>query len=306
MPTIRDSRVATGKERPECFVIMPIGDPDGYDTGHFQRVFEDIFTPACTNAGFQAVRADQVRETNLIHLDVLQRLLQSPIVLCDLSSRNPNVLFELGLRQAFDKPTVLVQEEGTPKIFDIAPLRLTEYRRARRYDEVLEDQRRIGAAIQATHKASNAGSGVNSMVRILALTQPAALPELQQASRDPALQIVLAELNELRSEVRQLLKPETSGEEASLNDAARLSIALGRYGATVEIASGLPERDASILHELSLLREKAGREMARYEERNGHIPETFRLQNFATRTRHDDLLQGITREVPTHLGPGAG
>ena len=41
------------------------------------------------------------------------------------------------LRQAFDKPTVLVQEVGTEKIFDIAPLRYTEYRRELKYREVL-------------------------------------------------------------------------------------------------------------------------------------------------------------------------
>ena len=65
---------------------------------------------ASDTAGFKSVRADEVRQTNLIHLDVLQKLIESPMAICDLSSRNPNVLFELGLRQAFDKPVVLVQE----------------------------------------------------------------------------------------------------------------------------------------------------------------------------------------------------
>src|ERR1044072_1504133 len=91
-------------EKPDCFVIMPITDPDSYVKGHFQHVFDDIFSPACEKAGYRPLRADQVRQTNLIHLDVLQKLIHSPMALCDLSSRNPNVLFELGLRQAFDKP----------------------------------------------------------------------------------------------------------------------------------------------------------------------------------------------------------
>ena len=26
----------------DCFVIMPIGDCDGYNSGHFTRVYEDI------------------------------------------------------------------------------------------------------------------------------------------------------------------------------------------------------------------------------------------------------------------------
>src|ERR1044071_6759240 len=127
-------------DKPHCFVIMPISDPDGYVPGHFKHVFDDIFAPACDKAGFCPIRADQVRQTNLIHLDILQKLIESPMALCDLSSRNPNVLFELGLRQAFDKPVVLVREVGTSDIFDIGPLRYTEYHRERVYHEVLADQ----------------------------------------------------------------------------------------------------------------------------------------------------------------------
>lgn len=200
---VKSAAERVNSEPLECFVIMPVSDPEEYEPGHFQHVFEDIFRPACEKAGYRAIRADQVHETNLIHLDILQRLLQSPMVLCDLSSRNPNVLFELGLRQAFDKPVVLVQEVGTPKIFDIAPLRYTEYRRARVYHEVLEDQKGIEQAIRATQEAFSNGAGVNSVVRILSLTQPANLPDVQEANRDPVLQIIRAELSELRSEIRR-------------------------------------------------------------------------------------------------------
>lgn len=195
--------ISRDSERPECFVIMPISDPDGYPAGHFLRVFEDIFKPACEQAGYIAIRADDVKETNLIHVDVLKRLLTSPVALCDLSSRNPNVLFELGLRQAFDKPVVLVQDIETPSIFDIAPLRSTRYRRARLYHEVLDDQKNIAKAINATAEATDRDEGVNSLVKLLALSKPASIPELKAAESDPALQIIQAEISELRSELRQ-------------------------------------------------------------------------------------------------------
>src|SRR5258708_39934098 len=129
---------------------MPHADPNGYAPEHFRHVFEDLFQPACERAGYRAVRADQILETNFIHLDVLQRILESPMVLCDLSSRNPNVLFELGLRQAFDKPVALVQEIGTPQIFDITPLRFTNYRRNLIYRQALQDQDAIADALIAT------------------------------------------------------------------------------------------------------------------------------------------------------------
>lgn len=186
---------------PECFVIMPVSDPEGYAKGHFRRVYEDIHRPACEKSGFAPIRADDITQTNLIHLDILQKLVDCPMAICDLSSRNPNVLFELGLRQAFDKPTVLVQEEGTPAIFDIAPLRYTTYSGDLRYRDVLEAQRELANAIIATKEATDAGNGANSIVSILSIAGPAALKE---AAPGAIIDLFKSELRSIRSDIRRI------------------------------------------------------------------------------------------------------
>lgn len=189
---------------PICFVIMPISDPRDYKPGHFRRVYEDIITPACERAKFRAIRADDIKESNLIHLDILEKLLDAPMAVCDLSSRNPNVLFELALRQAFDKPVALIREVGTPDVFDIGPLRYTEYRKERIYDEVLEDQQKIADAIRDTSVAHANGEGVNSIVKLLALGR-AALPTVTGGEASAELnRIMLSEIEKLRGEIRGL------------------------------------------------------------------------------------------------------
>jgi hypothetical protein len=208
-----DSTSPNGKpsgssDKPECFVIMPISDPDGYEAGHFRRVYEDLFVPACDKAEYAAVRADQVRQTNLIHLDVLQKIINSPMALCDLSSRNPNVLFELGLRQAFDKPVVLVQEVGTPAIFDINPLRYTNYRKEMSYRQVIEDQQEISAAVKATKEDIGNSKSINSIVKLLSLTQPASLTNISEGDKDSAiLQVIMNEIGNLRMEIKNTRRP---------------------------------------------------------------------------------------------------
>lgn len=192
-------------ERPECFVIMPISDPEGYAPGHFRRVFEDLFAPACERSGYRAVRADQVRQTNLIHLDILQRIIDTPMAICDLSSRNPNVLFELGLRQAFDKPVVLVQEEGTPSIFDITPLRITTYRREMLYRDVLDNQAELAEAIAATRDTAGDAKSINSIVRLLGLTHAAALTAPAEGDETVSLlRVIMNELSNVKSQVTTL------------------------------------------------------------------------------------------------------
>jgi len=58
---------------------MPVTDSDGCVKGHFRHVYDDILGPACDQAGFSAVRADMVKQSNLIHLDILQKLLNAPM-----------------------------------------------------------------------------------------------------------------------------------------------------------------------------------------------------------------------------------
>ncbi len=182
----------------ECFIIMPISDVDGYAKGHFGHVYENIIYPSCEMAGYRAVRADEVKATNLIHLDILKNLIDAPIAICDLSSRNPNVLFELGIRQAFDKPVVLIQETGTPKIFDIAPLRYLEYSKEMKYHDVLQIQKELKDAIEATAAADGETGNVNSIVKLLALSNPAKIPDLKGNKEELAFGMLQAEMREVR------------------------------------------------------------------------------------------------------------
>ncbi len=186
-------------ENKNCFVIMPIADCDGYEKGHFAHVYDDIIKPAIDKTEFTAIRADEVKETNFIHLDILNKLIDAPIAVCDLSTRNPNVLFELGIRQAFDKPVVLIQEKGTPKIFDIAPLRYLEYSKEMKYHEVLESQKSLQEAIEATKAAEGDSGNINSIVKLMALSSPAIIPNLDNSNKEVlALDVMRSQMNDLK------------------------------------------------------------------------------------------------------------
>jgi hypothetical protein len=118
-----------GDQKPVCFVIMPFveHDEDRYPTGFFEEVLESLFTPAITRAGLQ-VRTAQRKGSDLIHSTIIRELLSADLVLADLTEHNPNVLFELGMRIAENKPVVLVRATGTGRIFDVDHvLRFQEY-----------------------------------------------------------------------------------------------------------------------------------------------------------------------------------
>ncbi len=185
------------KENKDCFVIMPISDVDGYEPGHFDRVYEDIIKPALYETGFSPQRADEEKQSNLIQLDILNKLIEAPIAICDLSTRNPNVLFELGIRQAFDKPVVLIQEKGTQRIFDISPLRYLEYSKEMRYHEVVCVQKELREMVLATAKTPK--NGVNSIVRLLSIGRPASVPQIDSSMRETlAFEMLSAQVREIK------------------------------------------------------------------------------------------------------------
>lgn len=187
----------------ECFVIMPISDNENYETEHFKRVYEDIFKPACEIAGYKAIRADDIKKTNLIHLDILNRLLKSDMAICDLSSKNPNVLFELGIRQAFDKPTVLVKDVDTNTIFDIAPLKYYTYNKSLMYRNVLEDQKEIAKFLAETEESCIKNDNINSIVKLLSLNK-ATISEKFDDEGQISYKYIISELNELRRDIRKV------------------------------------------------------------------------------------------------------
>lgn len=103
-----------------CFVIMPFG-------GRFDSYYQEIFRPAIEEIGLEARRADDLFRPSNIVKDIWKYTQEAEVILADLTSRNPNVFYELGLAHAISKPVVLVTEDIKEVPFDLQALRVIEY-----------------------------------------------------------------------------------------------------------------------------------------------------------------------------------
>ena len=92
----------------KCFIGMPFSDPAPFEKGHFTRVYDHIISPACEKAEFEAIRVDHITDSSFIIRDVIQQLVDCEMAIFDLSGRNPNVLYELGVRHALKKPVTII------------------------------------------------------------------------------------------------------------------------------------------------------------------------------------------------------
>jgi hypothetical protein len=118
---------------PTCFIIMPITVPPSTipatysDAGHFRNVLDHLLIPAVKNAGYEAI-PPIAKGAEIIIAEIIHHLAKSDMVLCDITTHNPNVFYELGIRTALDKPVALIRDSITSKIpFDTAAINVEEY-----------------------------------------------------------------------------------------------------------------------------------------------------------------------------------
>lgn len=117
-----------------CFVIMPFG-------GWFDDYYETVYKPAIEAAGLEPHRADDLYRPSTIVNDIWAYTQKAKIILADLSGKNPNVFYELGLAHALAKPAVLIAESIEDVPFDLRALRVLEYNKnAPRWGEVLAEK----------------------------------------------------------------------------------------------------------------------------------------------------------------------
>lgn len=106
-----------------CFVISPIGDADSDTRKRSDQVLKHVIRPAVTSCGYKAVRADEIDKPGLITSQVIQHVVNDPLVIADLTERNPNVFYELAIRHALRKPLVQIIQKGESIPFDVAGTR---------------------------------------------------------------------------------------------------------------------------------------------------------------------------------------
>ena len=154
-----DNAVAPNKEqqREICGIIIPISNTDGYPHSQWEDVLAILYE-VIENAGFDGKVVSDSKVSNIIHGEIVKNLYSNPIVICDVSSKNPNVMFELGLRLAFDKPTIVIKDDATDYNFDTSPIRHLAYPKDLRHTKILQFKKDLKEALIATYSAFKEGT----------------------------------------------------------------------------------------------------------------------------------------------------
>lgn len=184
-----------------CGLVMPISATEGCSAEHWMEV-KNIISDAVSSIEelkFVTKLVSDQDDVGVIQKRIVQNIYDSDIVVCDVSCKNANVMFELGMRLAFDKPTILIKDDQTDFSFDTGVIEHLVYPRDLRFSRIVSFKSALADKVYATYRAANSDSGYSTFLKhfgsfkiagidesVVSVDQ-AILTTIQDLSRDVAL-----------------------------------------------------------------------------------------------------------------------
>jgi hypothetical protein len=163
-----------------CFIIMPITTPEHlvqkYSDGrhHFRHVLEALFIPSVKLTGLEP-RPPIAKGSDIIPAEIIRNLETSDLVLCDISTFNPNVFYELGCRTALNKPVCYVKDELVKRIpFDTGIVNHYTYNSDLKGYDIDDQREKLALHIQTSLEDCY---GVNPLWKYFGLSTSAKISE---------------------------------------------------------------------------------------------------------------------------------
>lgn len=208
--------------KPVCGIVMPISAIGEYQESHWVDVLA-IIEESAKSAGFAPSLVSNAEDIGIIHERIIKNLYENPIVVCDVSAKNPNVMFELGLRLAFDKPTIVIKDDKTSYSFDTSPIEHLTYPKDLRYGTIEEFKEKLAEKIEATHEKSKKDPNYTTFLKHFGKFKVAKLEVKNVSGEDyivTTLERLTAQIDALRD--GQMLRPVLSGGGPSMPTHSRI------------------------------------------------------------------------------------
>jgi len=182
-----------------CGIIMPISSIDGCNENHWSEVLS-IIQDVIRDIDFKPNLVSNADDAGVIHKRIIQNIYENPVVVCDVSANNPNVMFELGMRLAFDKPTIIVKDNKTKYSFDTSSIEHIEYPRDLRFTDIVYFKNKLKEKILNTYDKSQKDPEYSTFLKHFGTFQVAKI-DTKEVAGDV---LILDEIRSLRHSISRL------------------------------------------------------------------------------------------------------
>jgi len=110
----------------QAFVVMQVGARNSPERKRADEIYNFIIKPALADFGIEPYRADLDLRPGGITPSMLKGLLEARLIIADLTGRNPNVFYELGIAHSFARPLISIADSASHLPFDAKDERVIE------------------------------------------------------------------------------------------------------------------------------------------------------------------------------------
>lgn len=206
-----------------CFVVAEFGS-SAEARKRSEQTLRHLVRKVLEPLSYDVVRADEITTPGLITHQIIERLLDSDLVVADLTGNNPNVFYEIAVRHAVAKPIIHILTDGESIPFDVKDVRTVYYSLSD--PDMLENAReQFKAVVEEVEKSPDEDKqNPVAVVRHLRLLEGSTDPQTAQIGE------VLAAVASLGEQVRTLgalVRPRllyTEGPDVSVANRFRASV----------------------------------------------------------------------------------
>lgn len=202
-----------------CGIIMPIATMSSEYTAEHWSDVRHILHKAIEKAGFIPRIVSDSEESTVIHGSIINNIYNDAIIVCDVSNKNANVMFELGMRLAFNKPVVIVKDDKTDYSFDTGNIQHEPYRKDLRHSTVEKFIDDLSRKIKKTYEASRKEE-YQTFLSYFGKFEVAKV-ENTQLGESEAIEKLLNKMNTIEKEMKNLM--------SNNNDDLSISTPIAKY-----------------------------------------------------------------------------
>lgn len=125
--TNKTEEIKVEKEFKECFIITPIGSIGSEIFNKTEGLINSVLKPVLEKFNFIPIPAHHINDSGSINKQIIEKIVNCELVIANLTSINPNVMYELAIRHSFGKKVITMAENGTKLPFDIVDQRTIFY-----------------------------------------------------------------------------------------------------------------------------------------------------------------------------------
>lgn len=215
---------------------MPISAQPGCSAEHWSEVRSIIEESIASidEPKFDARLVSDADDAGVIQKRIVQNIYSSEIVVCDVSCKNSNVMFELGMRLAFDKPTVIIKDDQTDYSFDTGIIEHLTYPRDLRFSKIISFKKALADKVRATYLASLDPKN-STFLKNFGTFHVASLAQADASPDQMALELlseIQVEISKLRTDMRRS-PPKTRvpgvGRDERIDSGSRMQSLIGEY-----------------------------------------------------------------------------